>query len=396
MTARTGVARLALVLLALAAGGGLARAAEIHQAQVEARVPWQPRPVEGGDGVTHLAYELHVTNFYADTGPLRLRRLTVFAEPTGAVLASFAGAQVDGLRAAHPAAKDAVRGARIEGGKRVVLFLWVDLPKGAARPISLRHRLEFSNAKGEAQVADGVTTAVSDQSPVAIGPPLGVGRWLAVEGPGNHLSHHWGSLVAVDGRVTIPQRFAIDWFGLGADGRALRAGAGPANKTTDPDWVGFGADVLAVADGVVRDARDGVADGTPLAPQAQPDDLTARSVYGNFVVLEIAPGVFAHYAHLRDGSVKVKVGDRVRRGDVIASLGQTGNAGAPHLHFQVSNAATFEESEGLPYLIDSFTLLGSGKIDDALGPAGTSGAKLAPATARRQELPLDGALVGFR
>ena len=130
------------------------------------------------------------------------------------------------------------------------------------------------------------------------------GPWLAGEGPGNHLSHHWGSLVAIDGQVTIPQRYAIDWFGLDAAGHALRPASGPVNKTTDADWIGFGAYVLAVADGVVRDARDGVADGVPLAPQVQPDDLTARTVYGNFVVLEIAPNVFAHYAHLRNGSVR--------------------------------------------------------------------------------------------
>ncbi|WP_163616421.1 M23 family metallopeptidase, partial [Klebsiella pneumoniae] len=76
------------------------------------------------------------------------------------------------------------------------------------------------------------------------------------------------------------------------------AHASPA-ATMDADWIGYGRDVLAVRDGVVVDARDGIPDGKPLAPQQVPDDLTARTLYGNFVVLRIAPGVYAHYAHLQ-------------------------------------------------------------------------------------------------
>lgn len=44
---------------------------------------------------------------------------------------------------------------------------------------------------------------------------------------------------------------------------------------------------------------------------------------GNFVALEVAPGVFARYAHLQSGSLRMKVGARVRWGDVLGHLGQS-------------------------------------------------------------------------
>lgn len=145
---------------------------------------------------------------------------------------------------------------------------------------------------------------------------------------------------------------------------------------------------------IVVDARDGIADGKPLRPVESPDELTARALYGNFVILEIAPGVYAHYAHLRQGSLTVRVGEQVRRGAVIGRVGQTGSAGAPHLHFHISDRPTFEKSEGLPFVIDSFTLFGQESIDDSFDPTIVRRLTASPAR-RRDELPLDGSIVGF-
>jgi murein DD-endopeptidase MepM/ murein hydrolase activator NlpD len=277
----------------------------------------------------------------------------------------------------------------------VTLFLWLTLP-GDAAPRTLRHQLDFRTASGGLQRARGVLGRVADRSPIVLGAPLRGGLWLAAEGPGNPHSHHWGSLVAVDGMLTIPQRFAIDWFGLDESGHSVRGNHESLAATTDADWVGFDQVALAVADGVVRDVRDDAPDGTPLAPQSVPDDLTARALYGNFVVLEIAPGTFAHYAHLRKGSVTLKVGDHVRRGAVIGRLGQSGAAGAPHLHFHLSDRMTFEESEGLPYVIGGFALVGKSAIEQTFGPSVpvTFGSPASPP--RREEMPLDQDVVRFR
>ena len=75
-------------------------------------------------------------------------------------------------------------------------------------------------------------------------------------------------------------------------------------------------------------------------------------------MLQIAPDVYAFYAHLQPGSLKVKVGDSVASGAIIATLGNTGNSTAPHLHFGLVDSPDFLSGEGLPFVIDRFTVTG--------------------------------------
>ena len=44
-------------------------------------------------------------------------------------------------------------------------------------------------------------------------------------------------------------------------------------------------------------------------------------------------GTFASYAHIKKNSVKLNVGDKVKKGDIIAASGNTGWTNGPHLHF---------------------------------------------------------------
>jgi murein DD-endopeptidase MepM/ murein hydrolase activator NlpD len=100
----------------------------------------------------------------------------------------------------------------------------------------------------------------------------------------------------------------------------------------------FGEDVLAVADGTIVSTHDGMPDETPLQamiPKAKED-------YGdNHLMLEIAPNVFALYAHLHPGSLTVKVGDAVKAGAALGRVGNTGPSNGPHLHFGLSNKPDF-------------------------------------------------------
>ncbi len=363
-----------------------------HQAQVDCRFLASPRAVRGDDGKVHLGYELRITGFYSGDKPLRLTRLAIYADGAATPLRVIDGDALPSLLRSPP--DDKAPGIAIREGQSTTLYLWLTLPSGT-RPVSLRHQLDFAEPDSGSERADNVRLSVVPAAPVVIGPPLRGGRWLAVEGPGNHRSHHWGSLVAIGGVLSIPQRFAIDWFGLDAGNHSVRGTHDSLAATTDRDWVGYRSHVLAVADGVVVDVRDGAPDGKPLAPMATPDDLTARTLYGNFVVIRIAPGVYAHYAHLDRGSIKVRIGQRVRRGMVIGLLGQTGAAGAPHLHFHLSDRATFEQSEGLPYAIDAFTALGSTNVEATFDPATPVVLGRSPAGKRRSAMPLDGSVVTF-
>jgi murein DD-endopeptidase MepM/ murein hydrolase activator NlpD len=79
--------------------------------------------------------------------------------------------------------------------------------------------------------------------------------------------------------------------------------------------------------------------------------------------MEIGDGLFAFYAHMQPGSLRVKVGDKVRRGQVLGLLGNTGNSTEPHLHFQICNASSELGSEGLPYAFASFEVQGKAGED---------------------------------
>lgn len=366
-----------------------------QQAPVEARIPWAPAAVPASDGRAHLAYELHLSNFYRATGPLRVVRVEVYADDAPTPLARFEGQALSRLDAA-PATQEGQAGQdiAIDGGQRKVLFVWLDLPAGAPAPTALRHRIEFVDAHGKRSWIDGAPATLSTAAPVALGPPLAGGAWMAYEGPSNARSHHWGSVVVANGETTIPQRYALDLIGLDPRGRAVDARGGELAKTRHRDWFGYGAPVLAVADGTVRAARDGQPERAPLSPQPEPAALSADDLYGNYVILQIAPAVYVHYAHLLPGSVAPKAGERVRRGQVVGRLGQSGNSGGPHLHLHVSNAATFEQSEGLPFVFERFDALGRRSIDQALAQPPDPAYAPAP-QARRAQMPLDGDVIGF-
>jgi murein DD-endopeptidase MepM/ murein hydrolase activator NlpD len=75
---------------------------------------------------------------------------------------------------------------------------------------------------------------------------------------------------------------------------------------------------------------------------------SSRAPLGNYVILRHAGGEFSHYAHLKQGSVRVKAGDTVKQGQGIAQLGQTGNTTEPHLHFQLTDGPDPLYSRGVP------------------------------------------------
>ena len=65
---------------------------------------------------------------------------------------------------------------------------------------------------------------------------------------------------------------------------------------------------------------------------------TGERIYGNYVKIKHDNGMYTFYAHLKYGSVAVKVGDRVSKGQVLGYMGNTGYSFGAHLHFEVRNA----------------------------------------------------------
>jgi murein DD-endopeptidase MepM/ murein hydrolase activator NlpD len=136
--------------------------------------------------------------------------------------------------------------------------------------------------------------------------------------------------------ATYDQHFSYDLSQL-KDG-ALNSGDG----SKDTDYYSFGQPVLAPAAGKIISADDSYADN---APGKGSDSDPAQ---GNSIVIDHGNGEFSMLAHLKSGSIKVKVGDTVKAGDVIAQVGQSGNAPVPHLHYHLQNTAIWQKGEGLP------------------------------------------------
>ena len=150
--------------------------------------------------------------------------------------------------------------------------------------------------------------------------------------------------------IETAETFAIDWAEV-KNNEQLFDRDGKRVEQYD----GFGADVLAVADGTVVSIHDGMPDSTPLVLMVP----KSKSDYGgNNVFLEIAPNIFAWYAHLRQGSLTVNVGDLVKAGALIGKLGNTGPSEGPHLHFGLLDKPDSIAGRSLPFVFDSFTLDG--------------------------------------
>jgi hypothetical protein len=167
----------------------------------------------------------------------------------------------------------------------------------------------------------------------------------------DYLSHHrrWDYLdprIEKLGFDSNAGRYSYDFVVID-DAGAMRNGDPDRNES----WFGFGHPVVAPAAGVVVGVMADQPDDRRFDIAAVSADLLV--VYGNRVLIEHAPGEVSLLAHLRQGSVKVKVGDRVRAGQEIAAMGASGSALMPHLHYQLQTTAT-GRAEGLPAIFHDF------------------------------------------
>jgi hypothetical protein len=296
-------------------------------------VPVPPSPVTI-DGREWLVYELHLTNFGRES--LRVTRVDVLAGGTE-VLKSFEGDDLAPRVAVVAAARQDTEPVR--PGERAIVYLEVPLPSARA-PRLLQHRVSYSNDAGQAATITGGETNVRDKARLVLGPPLRGGPWSAVyawEWPRGHRRVFY----TLDGRARLPGRFAIDWVRRDARGNSADGDADIVKNS-----LGYRADVLAVVNARVAAVRTDIAESERVS--ANPKHSLDEAA-GNYISLDLGDGRFAIYEHLAPGSIRVAPGDRVRRGQVIASLGFTGDSTGPHLHFHVADSPTPLQGEGLPF-----------------------------------------------
>jgi hypothetical protein len=159
----------------------------------------------------------------------------------------------------------------------------------------------------------------------------------------------------------------------------------------------FGKPAIAVADATVESVTDGFPEETP---GQYPTNISLDKADGNSVTLDLGDHRYALYAHLQPGSIKVHPKERVRRGQVLGLVGNSGNSVAPHLHFQVTDGPSSLASNGLPYEIDEFQITGRSGGTKAFDKAEGDGTPLRltpinPAQLVRGGLPLDQLIISF-
>jgi hypothetical protein len=231
-----------------------------------------------------------------------------------------------------------------------------------------------------------------DRPLVVLGPPLIGTGYVAADGCCDSI-RHVRALLALNGHFTLAQRFAIDWEQADAENRVVKG-----DTKTLSNYVIYGRDVLAVADGTVVSSRN---DLPEQVPGALPQGMTIDQADGNFVVLDIGGGAYVLYAHMQPGSVTVKAGATVKRGDVLGKVGNTGNTQAPHLHLHVMDGPSPLQSNGIPYVFDSFKLKAIDKAGTAdFDKAEATGSPLtltpvSPPQVLSRLLPLDLTVVEF-
>jgi peptidase M23-like protein len=155
--------------------------------------------------------------------------------------------------------------------------------------------------------------------------------------------HRQAVLVTAD-ELFISQRFAIDT--VQRDAR-LRTSDPPASPRKE-DYYAWGKPIGSAGAGevvaVVADQPDQeVGSADPAHPA------------GNYVVVRHGPQLYSAYAHMRQGSAAVQVGDVVEKGQVLGRIGNSGNTTEPHLHLQfvdrwdgLDPVASFFTSQGVP------------------------------------------------
>jgi hypothetical protein len=345
----------------------------IHEAQV----------VRGDDGKDHVEYGLLVVSVFAE--PVTLSSV-VMLDPNGKELMRM---EADILAAATQTLLSKTPSPVVPASAAVSVDVDLIMPPGWA-PARVTHRIAYTLAPDSKDKAiidrpeiDGPEVAINRQPAMIIRSPLAGDGWLVTSAcckPNVHRDER----IAINGaRIETAETFAVDWAKVKGD--RLFDGDG---KTVDA-FYGFGESVLAVANGTVVSVHDGMSDATPFVAMI-PKSIAEYG--GNNVMMEIAPNVFAWYAHLREHSIAVKVGDALKAGARIGRLGNTGPSEGPHLHLGLLDKPDPIAGRSLPFVFDSFTLVGAVDFDKSEGDR----LVIAPQSRQvRSAYPLYGGILNF-
>ncbi|MBY9001971.1 MAG: M23 family metallopeptidase [Candidatus Heimdallarchaeota archaeon] len=182
------------------------------------------------------------------------------------------------------------------------------------------------------------------------------GAWIPVNTSDNPYEH----------RRMHSQEFGFDLVKVDKD-MNLSSNSGKKNEM----FSYYGEEVIAIADGVIIDSFDQLPDN-PAAGEFLPEEDLGKTINesgylpvaaGNYIVIEHPGKEFSFYAHLIPNSLKVKNGEKIKQGQVIGFLGNSGNSTAPHLHFHLMQGPDPLAARGLPCKFSNLTGLEGEKVE---------------------------------
>jgi hypothetical protein len=373
-----------IAVLALAAGPAAAAKTTEQLTPVVGNPFASPEPVQTSDGRVQLAYELQLINRSSAT--VTVNKLE--ALDGGKVVQKLAGKALAGQTSTYGTSKQTTV---LAPGQGAYVLMDVSLPARAKVPSELTHRISVTTKPklppAIATTYEFAATKVTNRPAVVLAPPLRGPNWVVGNGCCSQFNAHRGTILPVNGAPHVAERFAIDFIQIGPKGTLYE---GSKNPLTNYPY--FGDEVHAAAAGKVV----GVVDDMPdIEAGSLPPSIAADEAGGNHVVVDIGHGRYAFYAHFQPGSVKVRVGQKVKVGQTLGLLGNSGNTDAPHLHFHVMNSPYPLLANGVPYRFSNFTV--DGEITN-VGPfqEGAVAKVVRHETGpRRDELPLDNEVIDF-
>jgi hypothetical protein len=287
-------------------------------------------------------------------------------------IAIFDAAQLQTML--QPTGRDVPAPARtsLDSGESAIVFMEVQSPRKASLPSRIAHRVVTEDAAVQGAVAETRHTHLN-----LLAAPLHGENWLAADGPSNsEENHHRRGTILLDGNSVDSRRFAIDW-------KRVKGGVSYSGDKHDVhSYYSYAQPVFAVADGRVQTAREGMPDNVPGhgADFHSAVPLNLENVSGNTITLDLGDGQFAYYMHLQPGTLRVKAGDLVKKGQLLAAIGASGDAREPHLHFEVTTSPKLLRGEGVPYVLEHYRI--NADTNNSI-------------TIHEQELPLDVDIVSF-
>lgn len=318
-----------------------------YQRSLEMRILHKPEVVII-EGKPTAYYELVLTNFSSDS--VELKKLSVLNTSDSTEYISFNKEDIKKNCSPIGIPQTGHETILRPGGSSVV---YIELTlQDVKQSESAVHRLEFEfkDTNKDSRSEIGAATDFAKDNKLVLGAPLKDGTWAAVYEPSWKLGHR-RVIYTINGVARIPGRYAIDFIRLDNQGRFANG-----NDVEIKNWYGYANDVLAVADGMVVSTLNDFPESPTLSAHPK---YTADKATGNYISIDIGNNRFAFFEHLKPGSIKVRPGQRVKKGDVIASLGFTGQTTGPHLHFHIADANSPLGAEGMPFVFERFTVLGS-------------------------------------